>query len=78
MSKPFITPLLSLFRSRKFLVALFAVIQTVLFVLRPDINQDVWKAIDALAAVLIAAIAHEDAAAKSATRSGGLAGEVRQ
>ena len=49
---PILTPLAALCRSRKFLVALFAVVQTVVFVLRPDINQDMWKAIDALAAVL--------------------------
>jgi len=60
--RPIVGPLRALLRSRKFLVALFAVVQTIVFVLRPDMNQDVWKAIDALAAVLIAAIAHEDAA----------------
>ena len=66
---PILSPIGALLRSRKFLVALFAVVQTVVFVLRPDINQDVWKAIDALAAVLIAAIAHEDAAAKATAAS---------
>ena len=66
---PILSPMRALLRSRKFLVALFAVVQTVVFVLRPDINQDVWKAIDALAAVLIAAIAHEDAAAKATAAS---------
>ena len=66
---PILGPARALLGSRKFLVALFAVVQTIVFVLRPDINQDVWKAIDALAAVLIAAIAHEDAAAKGATAS---------
>ena len=55
-----------LFTSRKFWIALLAVIQTVLFQFVPDFPQTVWISIDALAAVLIATIAHEDAAESKA------------
>lgn len=56
----------SLLRSRKFWLAVFAVVQTVLFQFVPTFPPAVWQAIDGLVAVLIAAIATEDAAAKRA------------
>ena len=56
----------SLLRSRKFWLAVFGVVQTVLFQFVPTFPPAVWQAIDGLVAVLIAAIATEDAAAKRA------------
>lgn len=56
-------PLKALFRSRKFLIALFGVVQTMVnhyF----DVPAEVWASIDGLLVVLIGAIAHEDAAQK--------------
>lgn len=58
-----------LLRSRKFLLSLVAVIQTVVFHFFPDIPDSLWIAIDGILAWLIANIALEDAAAK---RAGGL------
>lgn len=52
-----------LFRSRKFLIAFFGVIQT-LVLYYFDVPPEVWASIDALVVVLIGAIAHEDAAEK--------------
>ena len=51
-----------LLRSRKFWIALVAVVQSIIFAVWPGFPPDVWVAIDALAAVLIASIAYEDAA----------------
>jgi hypothetical protein len=51
-----------LFASRKFYLALFAVVQSVVFGLWPNFPKEIWVAIDALVVVLIQAIAHEDAA----------------
>lgn len=62
MQKP--NPVLALLRSRKFLLALFGLIQTILFQFVPTFPKEVWIAIDALIAVVIAAIAAEDSAAK--------------
>lgn len=56
----------SLLKSRKFWIAVIAVIQTVLFQFVPDFPPAVWQSIDGLLAVLIATIAWEDAAAKRA------------
>lgn len=56
-----------LVHSRKFLVAAFAVVQTIVLQLFPTIPNSIWQSIDALAVVLIAAIAYEDGAEKSAT-----------
>lgn len=53
----------ALLRSRKFWLAVFGVVQSVILALWPDFPPDVWKAIDALVVVLIAAIAAEDVAA---------------
>jgi hypothetical protein len=55
-----------LLRSRKFWLAVFAVVQTVLFQFVPDFPPAVWQAIDGLVVVLIASIATEDAAEKRA------------
>ena len=52
-------------KSRKFWLAVAAVIQTIVFYLLPDFPDDLWQAIDGLIAVLIVAIAAEDAAAKA-------------
>lgn len=58
--------LLSLLKSRKFWIAVIAITQTVVFGLIPSFPPEIWAAIDALAVVLIGAIAHEDAARHSA------------
>lgn len=55
----------ALFHSRKFLIALFGVIQT-LVMHYLDVPAEVWVAADGLLAVVIGAIAHEDAAEKKA------------
>lgn len=55
-----------IFKSRKFWLAVFGVAQTVLFQFVPSFPPAVWQAIDALVAVLIASIAAEDVAEKSA------------
>lgn len=59
------TTIRALFRSRKFLVALFAVVQA-LVLHYFNVDPEVWGSISALAAVLIASIAYEDGQAKSA------------
>lgn len=59
-------PITALLRSRKFLLTLFAIIQTTVLHLIPTIPPELWQAIDALIAVLITMIAVEDAAAKRA------------
>jgi hypothetical protein len=56
----------SLLVSRKFWLAVFALISTVVFQFFPQFPKEVWQAIDALVGVLIAAIAIEDAGAKFA------------
>lgn len=56
--------LLSLFRSRKFWLAMVGIAQTVLFNLIPDFPPEIWEAINVLLLVLIATYAWEDAAAK--------------
>ena len=57
-------PFTKLLYSRKFWLAMVALVQTVLFQFVPDFPANVWQSIDAVLAVLIAAIAVEDAAAK--------------
>lgn len=54
----------SLLYSRKFWLAVLALVQTVLFNLLPNFPAEVWQAIDAVLVALIGAIAVEDAAAK--------------
>jgi hypothetical protein len=56
----------SLLKSRKFWLAMLALAQTVLFQFVPDFPQAVWVSIDGVLAVLIASIAYEDGAEKSA------------
>ena len=53
-------------RSRKFWLAMFGVVQTVIFQFFPDFPQAVWLSIDTLVGVLIVSIAAEDIADKSA------------
>jgi hypothetical protein len=55
----------ALLRSRKVLVAIFAVVQA-LVLNYANVDPEVWGSISALAAVLIASIAYEDGQAKSA------------
>ena len=54
----------SLLYSRKFWLAVFGVVQTVVFSLLPEFPAEVWQAIDALVVALIGTIALEDAAQK--------------
>ena len=58
--------ILSLFRSRKFWLAMVGIVQTVLFNLVPNFPEEIWQAINALMVILIATYAWEDAAAKRA------------
>ena len=60
--------ILSLFKSRKFWLAVVGVAQTIVFGLMPEFPDELWQAINALLIVLIGMIAVEDAAAK---RNGG-------
>jgi hypothetical protein len=53
-----------LWRSRKFWLAVVAVIQTVVFALIPDFPDEVWAAINVIFLWLIGMIAVEDAARK--------------
>lgn len=62
-------PLVALLRSRKFWLAVFGLIQTLVFQFVPNFPPSVWQAIDLLVAVLIASIAGEDAAEKRAAVS---------
>ena len=55
---------LSLFKSRKFWLAVIGVIQTVFFFFWPDAPDGLWEAINTILLILIGAIAVEDAAAK--------------
>lgn len=58
----------SLLHSRKFWIAVFGLVQTILFHLLPTFPPAIWQAIDTLAGVLIIAIAAEDVALKLAGR----------
>lgn len=62
------TPLKSLLYSRKFLLAVFGIITT-LVLNYYNVDPEVWAAIDGLVIVLIGSIAHEDAAEKSGAQS---------
>ncbi len=57
-------PLESLWRSRKFWLAVVAVVQTVVFALIPGFPDAVWAAINVILLWLIGTIAAEDAASK--------------
>ena len=63
-----IDPLKSLWQSRKFWLAVVAVLQTVVFTLLPGFPPEVWQAINVILLFLIGAIAVEDVAAKIACR----------
>ena len=56
---------LALIRSRKFWLAVFAVVQTIVFTLNPAFPDELWQSIDAIVMVLIGAITAEDVAQKS-------------
>ena len=64
-------PLESLWRSRKFWLAVVAVVQTVVFALIPDFPDAVWAAINVILLWLIGTIAVEDAAEKGRKGEGG-------
>ena len=55
-------------RSRKFWLALFGVVQTIIFAQFPSIKPEVWQAIDGIVMVLITMIAVEDSAAKLSSK----------
>jgi hypothetical protein len=57
-------PFEALWRSRKFWLAVVAVIQTVVFALIPGFPDEVWAAINVILLWLIGTIAVEDAAGK--------------
>ena len=57
-------PFESLWRSRKFWLAVVAVAQTAVFALLPGFPEQVWQAIDVILLWLIGMIAVEDAAKK--------------
>lgn len=51
-----------LLQSRKFWLAVFGIVQTILFQFIPNFPKEVWIAIDGLVGVLITTIAVEDVA----------------
>ena len=53
-------PLESLWRSRKFWLAVVAVVQTVVFALIPGFPDEVWQAINVILLFLIRPIWHEE------------------
>ena len=55
----------SLLKSRKFWLAVFGLVQTIVFQFVPTFPDSVWQAINILVIVLITAIAVEDGAEKS-------------
>jgi len=57
---------LALLHSRKFWLAIFGVIQTVVFNIFPEFPEAMWIAIDGLVVVLIGTIAWEDSSEKRA------------
>ena len=57
-----------LLRSRKFWLAVFALITTIVFQYFPQFPQAVWLSIDGVIAVLIGSIAAEDVAEKGANK----------
>lgn len=56
---------MSLFKSRKFWLAVVGVGQTIFFHFLPNVDPQVWEAINTILMVLIAGIALEDAGAKA-------------
>lgn len=61
------SPILALLKSRKFLLAVLAAVQTILFQFVPNFPQEVWISINAIIVAVILGITVEDAAEKSAT-----------
>lgn len=64
------TVLKRLLASRKFWLAVFALVQSIVFASIPNFNPEVWKAIDALVMVLITTIAVEDFATNLTNKRG--------
>lgn len=62
-------PLESLWRSRKFWLAVVAVVQTAVFAWLPGFPDEVWQAINVILLWLIGTIAVEDAAGKLGIRN---------
>ena len=58
-----------LWRSRKFLLAVVAVMQTTVFAMLPEFPDEVWQAINVILLWLIGTIAVEDAAGKLGIRN---------
>ena len=58
-----INPFRKLLSSRKFWLAVFGLVQTIIFQFVPQFPEVVWQAVDVLVCVLISTIALEDAAA---------------
>jgi hypothetical protein len=56
----------SLLTSRRFWLAVFGIVQTIVFVYIPTFPREVWIAIDSLVGVLIVALTIDDAAATAA------------
>ena len=61
-------PFRRLLSSRKFWLAVFGLLQTIVFQFLPQFPKEVWQAIDVLVGILITTIAVEDAAASIARR----------
>ena len=61
--------ILSLFKSRKFWLALVGVVQTIFFFFWPEAPAGLWEAINTILLILIGAIAVEDAATKLSGRN---------
>lgn len=59
-------PFKALLKSRKFWLAMFGLVQSLVFELVPGFPREVWLAIDGLVAVVIAGIAYEDGQQKRA------------
>ena len=62
-------PIDALWRSRKFWLAVVAVMQTTVFALLPEFPDEVWQAINVILLWLIGTIAVEDAAGKLGIRN---------
>lgn len=56
-------------RSRKFWLAVVAMVQSILFALVPNFPKEVWMSVDAVLGVVIVSIAVEDAATNLAAPS---------
>ena len=61
-----LNPFRALLGSRKFWLAVFGLVQTIVFEFVPGFPREIWVAIDALLAVVIASIAYEDGQEKRA------------